>query len=451
MIGDDMKIRELASIIDGYVLDPNVEDRKVGSIHIDSRTLKKGQVFLAFKGKNFDGHDFLKEALKKKPSCLIVREGTILSTKIPIIYVKDPNQAFFDIAKDTRNQFLGLVIAITGSCGKTSTKDYLYHILSQQYRVTKSEKNYNNKIGVSKTLLNIPQNTQILLLECGTNHPGEMKEIEMIVKPDIVLMTNIGTSHLGNFRSKRAILKEKMALVKPMEEGVLFVHGEDNYLCKLRSSRIEIFKTYNRKSLLNLKRIQCTFEKSIIDLEYQKIPYSLEVPIFSKGMIDNLLLAIECALFLNISMNQILASLTSLPVLENRLEKKKLSHHNLLISDCYNASYESVCSLLETIKPLSQHKAIILGDMKELGKWSKKLHRSIGKLVKNITNKELYLVGEETKEIQKLNKGSIWFSSNEELIMYLQNKVYKDTIFAVKGAHSMKLEEISSYLEKKYS
>ena len=89
--------------------------------------------------------------------------------------------------------------------------------------------------------------------------------------------------------------------------------------------------------------------------------------------------------------------------------------------------------------------------MKELGKWSKKLHRSIGKLVKNITNKELYLVGEETKEIQKLNKGSIWFSSNEELIMYLQNKVYKDTIFAVKGAHSMKLEEISSYLEKKYS
>ena len=445
-----MNVQQLMHIIGGTLTNKKYEQKKVGSINIDSRTFKKGEVFLAFKGNRFDGHSFISDVLKKKPSCLIVEEGCSVKTKVPVIYVQDTNQAFFDLAKYYRKEFSGLVIAITGSCGKTSTKEFLSHILSKEYCVMKNEKNFNNIIGISKTLMRLQEDTQILILECGTNHPGEMKVIEKLVKPDIVLITNIGISHIGNFKNKKAIKKEKLALIKPMEEGVVFLHGEDSYLRKLRSSKVELFKTYNVHSLISLRKVLCLFDKSVIELEYHGIYYHIKCPIVGKGMVNNLLLAIECSVFLNISIPQIIKALETFPALDSRLEKVKLSHHNLLLNDCYNASFESIISLLEIIQNVEKHKVIVLGEMKELGTWSKKLHKQIGKKIKAIENIELYLVGNETKVIQKQNKNSIWFSSNEELIQYLQNKSYKDSLFVVKGSRGMHLEDVVKYFCNRY-
>ena len=444
-----MKLLLLNSIVDGK-LNGEYKDKNVGKICIDSRTLKKGEVFLAFNGKKLDGHKFIKKAIKKKPSCLIVSKPVNIKTKIPIIVVSDTNEAFFKLAKYYREQFNGVVIGITGSCGKTSTKEMLNYVLKDKYRVICNEKNYNNKIGVSLTLFNLKENTQILIVECGTNHFGEMKEIAELVKPDIVIITNIGTSHIGNFGSKRKILKEKLELINVMSEGVLFLNGDDKYLTKLKKKNIEVYKTYNRNSIIELKQICCMINNSVINFIYNNQEYELEIPVFSKGMLDNVLLVIECCLFLNFKIDEVISKLKNLKCITSRQQKISLKNDNILIDDSYNASYESVISLINNIRLYNQKKVIILGSMKELGKYSLTYHKKVAKKLKKIKNKELFLIGEETKIIKKINKDSIYFENLKDLKDYFMNNYYSHVLFVVKGANSNNLSELVTIIKKKY-
>ena len=444
-----MKLLLLNKIVDGK-LNREYSDKDVGKISIDSRTLKKGEVFLAFKGKNFDGHNFIKKALKKKPACLIVSKSIKIKTKIPVITVNDANEAFFRLAKYYREKFNGVVIGITGSCGKTSTKEMLNYVLKDKYRVICNEKNYNNKIGVSLTLFNLKENTQILIVECGTNHSGEMKEIAELVKPDITIITNIGTSHIGNFGSKRKIFKEKLELTSLMNEGVLFVNGDDKYLTRLKKKNLEIYKTYNRNSIIELKRVCCMIDKSIINFIYNNDYYELEVPLFSKGMIDNALLVIECCLFLNVKIDEIINKLKNLKCINSRQQKIFLKNDNILIDDSYNASYESVISLINNIKLYDQKKIIIVGSMKELGKYSCLYHKKLAKELKKIKNKEIFLIGEENKIIKKINKNCTYFDNLKDLKNYFVNNYYSHVLFVVKGANSNNLSELVTILKKKY-
>ena len=444
-----MKLLLLNSIVNGK-LNEEYKDKNVGKISIDSRTLKKGDVFLAFKGKNFDGHKFIKKVLKKRPSCLIVSKPIKIKTKIPIITVNDTNEAFFKLAKYYRNQFQGVVIGITGSCGKTSTKEMLNYVLKDKYRVICNEKNYNNKIGVSLTLFNLTENTQILIVECGTNHSGEMKEITQIVKPDIVIITNIGTSHIGNFGSKRKIFREKLELSSLMNEGVLFVNGDDKYLTRLKKKNLEIYKTYNRNSIIELKKICCMVDSSIINFIYNNKEHELEIPLFSKGMIDNALLVIECCLFLNVKIDEIINKLKNLKCINSRQQKIFLKNDNILIDDSYNASYESVISLINNIKLYDQKKIIIVGSMKELGKYSCLYHKKVAKELKKVKNKEIFLIGKDTKIIKKINKSSRYFENLDDLKDYFTNNYYNHVLFVVKGANSNNLSKLVSLLKDKY-
>lgn len=443
-----MKIKELISIVQGQCeVNKRRQEYKVGKIVIDSRMVKKGDVFIALVGKTKDGHDYISEVLKKKPSCIIVNKTFKVKTSIPVIHVSDTLEALHSIAKYKRKHFDGVVIAVTGSCGKTSTKEMISHLLEIKYRVLKNEKNYNNHIGVPLTLLKLTNDYDILVIECGTNHPGEMEVLGRLVKPDMVVVTNIGTSHIGNFKNKRAILKEKMKLIDTMEDGVLIVNGDDPLLRKVKHSGIEIYQTFNRHSVIHLKTIYCLFEYSLITFEYMNQVYEIELSIPGKGMVDNFLLALECALFLNVDINQIINHIPTLELDTGRLEKKVLSHGNILINDCYNASFESMISLLSILKPLPQHKVFILGDMKELGKHSDRYHRKVVKLLKKIKNKEVMLVGEAFKKVVPSDDPFFWFSSNDDLLKALSTKKYQDTIIAIKGAHSMNLEEISTYFK----
>lgn len=444
-----MDLLLLNKIVDGKFV-KQVKNREVGKISIDTRTLKKGEVFLAFKGKKLDGHDYIKDALKKKPSCIIVSKPVKVKTKIPIIIVNNTNEAFFEIARYYRSQFKGVVIGITGSCGKTSTKEMLNYILKDKYRVVCNEKNYNNKIGVSLTLFNLKENTQILIVECGTNHSGEMREIATIVRPDIVIITNIGTSHIGNFGSKKNIFKEKMDLTRFMDEGVLFLNGDDKLLTTVKKKNIDVYKTYNRNSIIELKQICCLKDNSIISFCYNNKDYEFDIPLFSKGMIDNLLLVIECCLFLNIDISYIENKLKKLESFKSRQQKISLKSDNILIDDCYNASYESVIELLKNIKLYDQKKIIILGGMKELGKHSISYHKRVAKVLKKIKNKELFLIGDETKIIQKINKGSYYFNNLDDLKEYFYNNNFSHVLFVVKGANSNNLKEVVKLLKAIY-
>lgn len=438
-----MKVRELITIIEGHSSSPKKSlEREIKEVRIDSRQVKKGDVFLALKGKEKDGHDYVREVIKKKPSCIIVKEGFDMKVNIPVIQVSDTLEALHKLASYHRRQFNGIVIGITGSCGKTTTKDMLSHLLETKYKVLKSEKNYNNHIGVPLTLLKLTNDYDVLVIECGTNHPGELETLGELVKPDLVLITNIGTSHIGNFKNKKAILKEKLSLINSVKEGVLILNGDDPLLRKVKKRKMEIYQTYNKKSVLNLKTIYCLFERSIIKFEYMNRDYHIELMVPGKGMVDNLLLSMECALFLNIDINVLLDSISTITLEKERLEKIPLKNNNYLIRDCYNASFESVEGLLSILKPLPEQKIIILGDMKELGKYSKKLHMKIGKQLKKIEYKKVYLVGDECKYIAKLDSTFKWFPNNQSLVEALHKEVWKDSIIAVKGAHSMRLNEV---------
>ncbi len=438
-----MKIRELITIVQGHSTSSKKSlEHEIKEIKIDSRMVKKGDAFVALQGKEKDGHNYIAEVLKKKPSCIIVREDFKVKATIPVIYVKNTLDSLHKLAMYHRRHFDGIVVAVTGSCGKTTTKDLLSHLLQTKYKVLKSEKSYNNHIGVPLTLLKLTNDYDILVIECGTNHPKELDVLGRLVKPDLVLITNIGTSHIGNFKNKKAILKEKLSLTTTMDEGVLILNGDDPLLRKVKKKGLEIYKTYNRKSILNLKAVYCFFERSIIQFEYLNRDYHIEFLYPGKGMVDNLLLSIECALFLNIDINALLESIRTVSLSNKRLEKISLKNHNYLINDTYNASYESMKGLLDILKPLPEQKIMILGDMKELGIYSKRFHQKIGKQLKKIENKKVYLVGEECKAIAKQDQNFQWFKNNEDLIQALKKETWKDSVIAVKGAHAMHLDEV---------
>lgn len=443
-----MRVKELLNITQGEVLKYSKGlEKEIRGFSIDSRTIKKGEVFIAIVGKEKNGHDYLEEVIKHKPSCLIVSEEVNIKTSIPIIFVSDTLISLHQIASYYRKNFDGLVIAVTGSCGKTTTKEMLSHLLETKYKVLKSEKNYNNHIGVPLTLLALTNDYDIAIIECGTNHPGELEVLGDLVKPDMVLITNIGLSHVGHFKNKRAILKEKLSIQKNMDNGVLIVNGDDSLLRRVKSKKLEVYKTYNHNSVVRLKTVYCFFDYSEINIEYMNRSYQLNLNLPGKGMVDNLLLCLECALFLNLDMDILTESVKTFESKEHRLEKFELKNNNYLIDDCYNASYESMVSLLQIIKPISKRKLIILGEMKELGIHSKRLHRKIVKLLKKIDNKEVILIGDEFESLaSKYN--FLWFKNSDDAIQKLKEYHLKDTVIAVKGAHSLNLKELCNYIKE---
>lgn len=446
-----MNLRELNEIIQGKgTWSKKQENKSIGEVVIDSRKVHKGDVFFALVGKSKDGHDYLKEVLKKKPSCIVINDSFEIETTVPIIRVDDTLTALHCLAAYYRKNFNGIVIAITGSCGKTSTKDMLAHLLESKYNVLKNEKNYNNHIGVPLTLLKLNPTVDVLVIECGTNHPGELEVLGKLVEPDITIITNIGTSHIGNFKTQKAIFKEKVSLIKTMEDGIAIINGDDPLLRKFRSKKVEVYQTYNRNSIISLKSAYCSFLKSQIIFEYMNRTYEVDLQIPGKGMVDNLLLAIECSLFLNVDINHLLERIETLPPIEQRLEKIDLSKNNCLIDDCYNASFESMVNLLQILRPLPEHKVIILGDMKELGASSTKLHHNIGKQLKKIENRDVFLIGDEFKKICSLDRTFHWYPDMDSLMKGISTCSWKDSVIAVKGSHAMELSKVCDYIKDYY-
>ena len=217
----------LLQIVDGKYLNKGTK-RKINEIKIDSRKINKNDVFIALKGSNFDGHDYVKDAIKSKASAIIVNRKIDIKTNVPIILVKDTYDSLIKIGTFFRNKFDIPVIAVTGSCGKTTTKELIYTILSKKYKVLKSEKNYNNHIGIPLTLTKLSNEYDACVLEIGMNHFSEISKLSKMVKPNIGIITNIGTSHIGNLGSQKNILKAKMEILDGMKDGLLILNGKDS-------------------------------------------------------------------------------------------------------------------------------------------------------------------------------------------------------------------------------
>ena len=394
-----MYLSEILNLIGNY----NYEDKKFNKITIDSREITSNDIFICIN----TGYKYIEDAIKRGAICIIVEKD--INCSILTIKVNDTKKTLGIIAKYIRSKYKGKVIAITGSNGKTTTKELLSYVLSSKYKVLKNIGTNNNHIGVPSTILKLDNSYDYLVLELGTNHIGEIKYLSDIVNPDIAVITNIGFSHIGNFESIDNIFKEKMDIVK--DSTILFVNGEDKYLKNTNG-----IKVYS-----NEYKYKC-------NIEYLQINYNLVFKVCE---------------YLNMNINEVYERIKSFKNCSSRMEIIK-NDNITIIDDSYNASYESVVSGLNSLNKYN-NKFIILGDMLELGNYSYKLHSNLQSIIDSLGNYYLITIGNYTKVLNS----NLHFDNVDDLIKHLYSINYSiyDVIY-IKGAHSIKLYNIVPILKK---
>ena len=428
-----MTLNELIKIVDGKT---NLNsDIKIKEIKTDTRKIKKGDIFIALKGEKYDGHNCLDEAIKKGSiACIIDKE--IENDKC--IKVKDTYKTLYNIGNYIRNKYNIPLIAITGSNGKTTTKELIVHILSCKYNVLYNCDSKNNIIGVSDTLFKLNNKHDLIVMELGSNHMGEIGLLSKMCNPTTSIITNIGSSHLEYFKTRKNIFKEKLSIIDGMKEKKLIVNGDDKYLKKLKCYKCGIdsnndliaYNIYEDKDYITFK--------IYVDKEYKVI---FNNP--GKHFINDILLAIKVCLDHGINIKTIIKQIKNFKLVNKRMSIIN-TKNNIIINDCYNSSFESIKAGIYYMNNISDNKVFIIGEILELGKYSKKIHKRINGLLKNTNKKNIFTVGKGTKYI----KGN-YFENVDDLIKYLKQNPISNSYIYVKGSRRVNLDKVVDYLKAK--
>ncbi len=427
-----MDLNKILSITNGIVLN-NFKNYKINNIVTDSRKVKKRDLFIALKGNKYNGHDYINNI---KCSGIIIDEDINITTNVPVIKVESTYDVLYKLGSFFRNTYNIPLIGITGSNGKTTTKELLSYILESKYNVLKNIDNHNNLIGVSETLFKLNKKIDIAVIEMGMNHSGEISKLSCMCKPNTGIITNIGSSHIGLLKSKKNIYKAKLE-IKDGLSGNIIVNGDDKYLKKIKNSYKCGRCYYNDLIAYNIYSNNELLEFSIyLDKEYRVIFNNPGI-----HFVNDILLAIKVSLMYDIDMDTIINRINSFKMVDNRMNIKHFKNFTI-IDDCYNANYESMVGGLNVLKNIKDDKIIILGDMLELGKYSFRYHFKLNLILNKIDNKKVLTVGKYTKYIK-----GIHFNNNKELINYLKNMDLNNKYIYLKGSHGMHLEEIKDYLD----
>ncbi len=427
-----MNILEILNITKGTLINKINLNLNINRFKINSKEINKGDCYIALIG-NTDGHKYIENAIKNGASLIIVSKK--VSYNIPTILVQDTTKTLGSLATLIRNKYQPKVIAITGSVGKTTTRELIYTILKNKYKCHQSQKNYNNHIGVPLTIFDLNKDDEIAIVEMGMNHLNEIKYLSKMVTPDIAVITNIGTSHIGNLGSKENILKAKLEIKEGLK-GPLFVNGDDELLQKEKAYK----SGFSKNNDLIAYNLKSSLTNSIFNINNQKYEIKINLP---AHLINNVLIAIHIGLYLNVDINTIIKALENYQSFDMRMNILNDKHNNTIINDCYNSSLESLTGVLKLLKNENKNKLLILGDINELGTFSKEIHQTIPLLLNQINNKEVILIGQE---ITKIKYDATYFNNYQEVVGYLKNKKIKDTLILIKASRSLKLENITSFL-----
>ncbi len=437
-----MDYEYICTLVNGKFIFQISNDKLTGKFTVDSKLVNEGDCFVALNS----GYNYIDDAIERGAK-LIITQKDINSKNVNIIKVDDTIKALGLLGGEVRNSWSNKsVIAITGSVGKTTTKELIWLILSKKFKVLKTEGNMNNEIGVPITLLRLDNTYQICVFELGMNHLNEISYLSKMIKPNDAIITNVGTSHIGYLGSKKNILKAKSEILDGMDDGTLFINGDDKYLRKIKY-RNKYLVGINKKNNLSASNLVTTKNKLYFNIRYNKRLYNITFNIPNKALVSNILFAVAIGLKYKVDINTIIKSIEEYRPFKCRNDVLKLKNNITIINDCYNCSYESFKAGIEQLKYYDCDKLVIFGDILELGKYSKKIHKNIGKLLEKNKYCSL-LVGIETK--YSINKYSIKFKNNHELIKYLNNNNLSDIVIYIKGSRGMKLDEICDYITKKY-
>ena len=431
-----MNILEILNITKGTLINKINLNLNINRFKINSKEINKGDCYIALIG-NTDGHKYIENAIKNGASLIIVSKK--VSYNIPTILVQDTTKTLGSLATLIRNKYQPKVIAITGSVGKTTTRELIYTILKTKYKCHQSKKNYNNHIGVPLTMFDLNKDDEIAIVEMGMNHLNEIKYLSQMVTPDIAVITNIGTSHIGNLGSKENILKAKLEIKEGLK-GPLFVNGDDELLQKEKAYK----SGFSKNNDLIAYNLKSSLTNSIFNININNQKYEIKINL-PAHLINNVLIAIHIGLYLNVDINTIIKALENYQSFDMRMNILNDKHNNTIINDCYNSSLESLKGVLNLLQNKKQKKLLILGDINELGSFSEKIHQTIPALLNKINNKEVIFIGEK---ITKIKYKAIYFNNYKEVVNYLKNKKIKDTLILIKASRSLKLENITRFLTR---
>ena len=447
-----MKVKDILKITKGQLIcgDENIE---VKDFSRDTREIKNGDTYIALKGEKFDGNDFCKNAIDNGAKVCIVSKDFNPINDVTIIKVEDTLKALQDIARYKRMEYDIPVIAITGSVGKTSTKDLVASVVSEKYKTLKTKGNYNNEIGLPLTVLGL-KDEEAMVVEMGMNHFGEISKLTNIAKPTACVITNIGTAHIGNLGSRENILKAKLEILEGLQGNTVIINNDNDLLHKwgLENKDKYIIITYGIENESNYmaKSIQAYENKnefivlSKTDINGKKIT----VPVGGMHFVLNSLCGIAVGEYLKVPTEKIIQGIAKLELSKNRMEILKSKKGATVINDTYNANYDSMKAAITYLKGIeNKRKIAVLGDMLELGEYSKQLHEKVGLEVdENIDL--LITIGKEAKYIaEKSNaKQKLEYDNLQDAIDKIKEIENKNDAILLKASNGMKLFEIASAL-----
>ena len=443
-------IKQILKVTDGRLIWGSAASR-VSGIGLDSRSLKAGELFIAIAGQRLDGHKFVNQAIRLGAKAVLFSNSAYLISSYPkqtsLIKVESTRAALAKLARNYRARFKIPIVAITGSNGKTTTKEMLKEILAKRYNVLANPGTENNLIGVAKALFNLRKSHNLAVLEIGTNHFGEIDRLSWILKPEVGVMINIGPSHLEFFKTTKGVFKAKCELIKNLaKDARLILNKDDRYLCRLRGRN---FKTV-RFGLNGC----CEFWAENVEQTERGISFLLNgrhriaLKVLGRHNVYNALASIAAARCFGIGFNQIKDALASFKAPPMRMQMLKISNIKVIV-DCYNANPESLECALDFLSahPGEGRRIVVCGDMLELGKTAKRFHLNLGKRLAGEGVDFLITVGPLAKNLASgarlagMSRKSIRrFPNSLAAGRFLRQLLKPPDTVLIKGSRGMKME-----------
>ncbi|MBN2589030.1 MAG: UDP-N-acetylmuramoyl-tripeptide--D-alanyl-D-alanine ligase [Sedimentisphaerales bacterium] len=455
-------VLSLGSIMDDFSIIDSIPS--FAGVSTDSRTVKSGDCFFAIAGEKFDGHDYLEDVFEKGAVCAVVSrdlkdEPRATSHERRIVRVDDTIKALGDLAREYRKRAGYKVVAITGSVGKTTTRQITHHVLSKHFKTHQSPKSFNNNIGLPFTLLNAPEGTEIVIAELGTNHPGEISYLTNIANPDIAAVINVHPAHLEGFGSLEAIAKEKMSISESLlSDGCMIINSDFEQLVDLCRDRNIKYISFSKNSNADVVAKNICFNSSSSSFTINDT--LVELPLPGPGNVDNALAAWAICRQFGISLQDFANEVKSFSGNVMRSEVIQVGTLTIL-NDCYNANPASMKNALDILSNIDSTKkrrlVFICGDMAELGEQTESLHVRLGEQIADANIDLMLAVGKLSKiaadEAKKMSKKDLQIKYFEDTLSACNklHEIIKDyDIILVKGSRTARLEAAVNKLKTIY-
>ncbi|WP_110926387.1 UDP-N-acetylmuramoyl-tripeptide--D-alanyl-D-alanine ligase [Bacillus massiliglaciei] len=453
-------LKKIHEMVNGLNNISGFETIEVKGVSINSRTLTEGNLFVPLTGEQTDGHKYVQGALENGAAAAFWKKDVPNPPEHqPVIIVEDPEQALQRLAKAYRDQLDVKVVGVTGSNGKTTTKDMIAALLATKYKVHKTSGNYNNHLGLPLTLLSMPEDTEAAVLEMGMSSRGEIEFLSKMARPDIAVITNIGESHLLDLGSREEIANAKLEIVDGLAKGGLLIyHGDEPLLIERIAKRKDAFRSlcFGRNDENDIYPLEISQDQNSTSFTVSGREEKYVIPVLGRHNVLNALAAMLVARELGVDEEHMQSGLSTISITNMRMEMVAGAHGEKIINDAYNASPTSMKAAIELIEGMSgfSKKILVLGDMLELGPHEKNFHLKIGEHISPEEIDWIFTYGALGKYIAEGAASSfsservLSFMDKQELISSLKKHAGANDLILVKASRGMKLEEVVKALQE---